>query len=118
MWWCLGSNFRSQVLSFVGIFIFFILPKPAASALSPLAAGCAVNQIAEKERDRKGMGQLKAEPVNTKAPTLEEKVRFTYDLYRTNKIDVSLLYKVVLPILRDMPSRFDVLMFRCLVSWC
>lgn len=44
-------------------------------------------QIAEKERDRKPTA--KAEPVNTKAPTLDEKVRFTYDLYRTSKIDVS-----------------------------
>lgn len=46
-------------------------------------------QIAEKERDRKPTA--KAEPMNTKTPTLEEKVRFTYDLYRANKIDVSLL---------------------------
>lgn len=27
--------------------------------------------------------------MNTKPPTLDEKVRFTYDLYRTSKIDVS-----------------------------
>lgn len=47
-----------------------------------------VCQIAEKERSKKPTA--KSEPVSTKAPTLDEKVQFTYDLYRTTKVEVSI----------------------------
>ncbi|CAN0205208.1 unnamed protein product, partial [Hapterophycus canaliculatus] len=71
-----------------------ILYNSPGSEFGLLAAGLAKKfeeryskiKVAEKERDRKP--NAKAEPVNTKAPTLDEKVRFTYDLYRTTKIDV------------------------------
>ncbi|CAM9239893.1 unnamed protein product [Pylaiella littoralis] len=71
-----------------------ILYNSPGSEFGLLAAGLAKKfeerfskiKIAEKERQRKPTS--KSEPVSTKAPTLEEKVRFTYDLYRTTKINV------------------------------
>ncbi|CAN0012736.1 unnamed protein product [Ectocarpus sp. 6 AP-2014] len=71
-----------------------ILYNSPGSEFGLLAAGLAKKfeerfsrvKTAEKERDRKP--SARSEPVNTKAPTLDEKVRFTYDLYRTTKVDV------------------------------
>lgn len=47
-----------------------------------------VTQIAEKEREKKSV--TRPDPVDASAPSLDEKVRFTYDLYRTTKVEVRL----------------------------
>lgn len=43
-------------------------------------------QIAEKEREKKAV--VKQDPVDARAPSLDEKVRFTYNLYRTTTVQV------------------------------
>lgn len=44
------------------------------------------NQIADKGRDKKAY--VRSDPVDASAPSPDEKVRFTYDLYRTTKVEV------------------------------
>lgn len=45
-----------------------------------------VDQIAEKEREKKAV--IRADPVDARAPSLEEKIRFTYNLYKAKKNEV------------------------------
>ncbi|CAM9209877.1 unnamed protein product [Ascophyllum nodosum] len=69
-----------------------ILYNSSGSEFGVLAAGLAkkfeerYSKIAEKEREKKAV--VKQDPVDARAPALDEKIRFTYDLYRTTKAEV------------------------------
>eukprot|EP00904_Undaria_pinnatifida_P012343 jgi/Undpi1/8239/HiC_scaffold_25.g10709.m1 len=72
-----------------------ILYNSPGSEFGLLAAGLAkkfeerfskVRIIADKEREKKP--SLRLDPIDARPPTLDEKVRFTYDLYRTTKVEV------------------------------